>query len=78
MGSSHGNGTVDADVAKVGPRWANISGMAKGESSDAVNDRLGRPREGQKSPPGPRPHFVRLNLAGVEMGAVLGTPLSTS
>lgn len=78
MGSSHGNGMVDEAVAKVGPRWANISGLAKGESSDAVNDRLGRPREGQKSPPGPRPNVVRLNLAGVELGAVLGTPLATS
>lgn len=75
MGSSHGTGTVDPQVAKVGPNRADISGLARGQSSDEINDRLGRPREGQRLPPGPRPHFTRLNLAGIETGRVLGTPL---
>lgn len=34
--------------------------MAAGPSSDAENDRLGRPREGEISPAGPKPHFVNL------------------
>lgn len=39
---------------------ADISGMANGISSDAENDRQGRPREGQVSPAGPKPHFINL------------------
>lgn len=78
MRSSHGSGAVDEAVAKVGANKADISGMAAGLPSDEINDRQGRPREGQRSPAGPRPHFVRLSVAGVEEGRVLGSPLYTA
>lgn len=62
MRSSHNKDGVDPDIAKIGPNKADISGAATGESSDALNDRLGRPREGQISPAGPAPHFVTLRV----------------
>jgi len=76
MGSSHGTGSVDPDVAKIGANRADISGMASGESSDAVNDRQGRPREGQVQAASPIPHFVSLRVAGQDPNArVMGSPL---
>ena len=78
MGSSHGVGAVDAAVARVGANRADISGMAMGESSDALNDRLGRPREGAVQEVSRLPHFVTMRMAGVDPNArVLGSPLHT-
>ena len=78
MRSSHGSGAVDAAVSKIGANKADISGMASGPSSDELNDRDGRPREGQVQPVAPRPHFVNLLIAGVDPNAkVLGSPLYT-
>lgn len=63
MPTTHGTGTLDPDVLAVGDNQADISGMASGESSDALNDRLGRPREGQISPGLPLRQFPAMRIA---------------
>jgi len=54
---------IDPDILAVGDNQADISGVASGESSDALNDRLGRPREGQISPALPRQMWQPMRLA---------------
>ena len=63
MPSSHGTGTLDPDVLAVGDNQADTSGVASGLSSDEVNDRTGRPREGQISPALPRHSFPPMRIA---------------